>query len=77
LLLQAEQEIRHFTQKLHVQIENKPQSPQSETYLTFASFPAPIVSAAAAAVRAAEAAAAAVAQGKDPEAAARITVSSE
>jgi hypothetical protein len=28
LLLQAETEIRHFTQKLHVQIENKPRSPQ-------------------------------------------------
>jgi hypothetical protein len=31
LLLQAETEIGHFTQKLHVQIENKPRSPWSET----------------------------------------------
>jgi hypothetical protein len=30
LLLQAETEMRHFTQKLHVQIENKPRSPRSE-----------------------------------------------
>jgi hypothetical protein len=33
LLLQAEKEIRHFTQKLHVQIENKPRSPRSETII--------------------------------------------
>jgi len=32
-LLQAEPEIRHFTQKLHVQIENKPRSPRSETII--------------------------------------------
>jgi hypothetical protein len=33
LLLQAEKEIRHFAQKLHVQIENKPRSPRSETII--------------------------------------------
>jgi hypothetical protein len=29
LLLQAEKEIRHFTQKLHVKVVNKPRSPRS------------------------------------------------
>ncbi len=33
LLLQAEKEIRHFTQKLHVQIIIKPRSPRSETII--------------------------------------------
>jgi hypothetical protein len=33
LLLQAETEIRNFTQKLHVQIESKPRSPRSETII--------------------------------------------
>jgi hypothetical protein len=33
LLLQAEKEIRHFNQNLHVQIENKPRSPRFETII--------------------------------------------
>jgi hypothetical protein len=33
LLLEADTEIRHFTQQLHVQIENKPRSPWSETII--------------------------------------------
>ncbi len=33
LLLQAETEIKHFTQKLHVQIKKKPWSPRSETII--------------------------------------------
>ena len=38
LLLQAEKEIRHFTEKLHVQIVNKPRSPRCgiiSKHLTF------------------------------------------
>ncbi len=41
LQLQAEKEIRHLTQKLHVQIENKPRSPRSETIPNICPLPGP------------------------------------